>query len=132
VRLALHKFTTKEGERRVRVDAGEGQDSHTVFRRLATWPQRDVPLALLEAELLTGRTHQIRVHLSHIGYPLAGDDKYGDFPWNKVLVREGLRRMFLHATSLRFIHPSTGEAVVFEAPLPSELAGFVESLGAPA
>ncbi len=132
VRLSLTKFTTKEGERRVRVDAGAGQDSETVFRRVSTWPQREVPLSLLEAELLTGRTHQIRVHLAHLGYPLAGDDKYGDFAWNKVLAREGLRRMFLHATALRFVHPSTGEKVAFEAPLPPELAAFVEGLGAPA
>ena len=72
------------------------------------------------------------MHLSHIGYPLAGDDKYGDFAWNKALAREGLRRMFLHATSLRFLHPFTHEAVTFDAPLPPELAGFVERLGAPA
>ena len=129
VRLALHKFTTHEGERRVRVDAGEGQAAETVFRRMDTWPQREVPLALLEAELVTGRTHQIRVHLAHIGYPLAGDDKYGDFAWNKVLAREGLKRMFLHARSIAFAHPATGAAVAFEAPWPPELAAFVAALG---
>ena len=130
VRLALHKFTTREGERRVRVDAGEGQEAETVFRRLSTWPQRDVPVALLEAELLTGRTHQIRVHLAHLGYPLAGDDKYGDFAWNKTLAREGLRRMFLHARSLGFVHPATGEPMRLEAPVPPELDAFLASLGA--
>ncbi len=129
VRLALHKFTTREGERRVRVDAEQGREAQTVFRRLAAWPRRDVPVALLEAELLTGRTHQIRVHLAHIGHPLAGDDKYGDFAWNKVLAREGLRRMFLHAKRLAFTHPATGEPAVFEAPTPVELDTFVGTLG---
>lgn len=132
VRLALHKFTTKEGERRVRVDVGQGREAETVFRRVAAWPRRDVPVALLEAELVTGRTHQIRVHLAHLGYPLAGDDKYGDFPWNKALAREGLRRMFLHAKRLAFAHPATGEAVAFEAPMPAELDAFLQTLGPPA
>ena len=59
-----------------------------MFRRLQVWRDRDPPLALLEAELLTGRTHQIRVHLTHLGFPLAGDDKYGDFAWNRQLARE--------------------------------------------
>lgn len=129
VRLSLHKFTGKDGERRVRVDPGLGQDAETVFRRRSTWPQRDVPVALLEAELLTGRTHQIRVHLTHIGYPLAGDEKYGDFAWNKVLAKEGLRRMFLHAQSLAFAHPATRETVRYEAALPAELTAFIDRLG---
>ena len=67
-----------------------------------TWPEHDPPLALLEAELETGRTHQIRVHLAHLGFPLAGDDKYGDFAWNRLLAKEGLKRMFLHARSMTF------------------------------
>ena len=74
-----------DGERRVRVDDGGPGMRETIFRRRATWPDRDPPLALLEAELETGRTHQIRVHLAHLGFPLAGDDKYGDFAWNRVL-----------------------------------------------
>lgn len=130
VQLALHRFTTKDGERRVRVDPGQGQAAATVFRRVATWPRREVPLALLEAELLTGRTHQIRVHLAHVGYPVAGDAKYGDYAWNRVLVHEGLRRMFLHARRLAFVHPATAAPVAFEAPLPDELATFIATLGA--
>ncbi len=128
VRLALHKFATREGERRVRVDAEEGKESETVFRRRAAWPDRDPPLALLEAELATGRTHQIRVHLAHLGFPLAGDDKYGDFAWNKALAKEGLKRMFLHAYALAFTHPATGERVEFSAPLPADLAAYVARL----
>src|SRR5436305_1618294 len=78
VRAPLHKFSTREGERRVRVEEG-GQTAETIFRRIAVWSVAEPPLALLEAELMTGRTHQIRVHLQHLGHALAGDDKYGDF-----------------------------------------------------
>ena len=127
VRLSLHKFSTKEGERRVRVDDA-GQDAETIFRRVSTWPQHDPPLALLEAELRTGRTHQIRVHLTHLGFPLAGDDKYGDFAWNKELAKQGLKRMFLHAKELTFTHPVTGARVRFESALPRDLQTFLEGL----
>ena len=130
VKLALHKFATKEGERRVRVEDEGGQEAETIFRRRATWLDHDPPLALLEAELKTGRTHQIRVHLTHLGFPLAGDDKYGDFAWNRTLAKEGLKRMFLHAHSLAFIHPASGESLPFEAPLPRDLAAFVAQLDA--
>jgi len=129
VRLAVQRYTTREGERRVRVE-DEGQHAQTTFRRLAVWPDRDPPLALLEAELHTGRTHQIRVHLTHLGFPLAGDDKYGDFGWNRELAKAGLKRMFLHAARLALAHPRTGEALAFASPLPADLAAFVASLGA--
>ena len=88
VDVPLHKFSTREGERRVRVEE-TGRESITIFRREKIWAQHEPPLALLEAELQTGRTHQIRVHLAHIGHALAGDDKYGDFAWNRELAREG-------------------------------------------
>jgi len=128
VRLSLHKFSTKEGERRVRVDDVAGQEAETIFRRTTVWPRHDPPLALLDAELRTGRTHQIRVHLTHLGFPLAGDDKYGDFAWNKQLAKEGLKRMFLHAKELAFTHPVSGARVQFESPLPPDLAAFIERL----
>ena len=131
VRLSLHKFATQEGERRVRVEE-DGQAAETIFRRRQIWLDHDPPLALLEAELKTGRTHQIRVHLTHLGFPLAGDDKYGDFAWNKVLAKQGLKRMFLHSFSLGFEHPVTGAAMTFESPLPDDLARFVARLDAKA
>jgi 23S rRNA pseudouridine955/2504/2580 synthase len=130
VRLSLHKFATKEGERRVRVNT-EGQEAVTVFRRERVWRDREPPLALLEAELKTGRTHQIRVHLTHLGFPLAGDDKYGDFAWNKTLAREGLKRMFLHAHRLAFAHPVTGKHVEIISSLPADLVAFVARLDSP-
>jgi 23S rRNA pseudouridine955/2504/2580 synthase len=129
VRLSLHKFATRDGERRVRVE-DDGQRAVTTFRRREVWPRHDPPLALLEAELHTGRTHQIRVHLTHLGFPLAGDDKYGDFTWNKALAREGVKRMFLHAHRVGLAHPLTRAPLDLVSPLPADLARFVERLGA--
>ena len=124
VELSLETWVTGDGERRVRVDR-EGRVARTIFRRVSTWPAHDPPLALLEAELETGRTHQIRVHLTHLGFPLAGDDKYGDFAWNKELAKQGLKRMFLHAHRIRFAHPIDGRALTIESPLATDLAQFI-------
>ncbi|HEX4884482.1 MAG TPA: RluA family pseudouridine synthase [Casimicrobiaceae bacterium] len=131
VRLALHRFATKEGERRVRVDDEAGREAVTVFHRRQVWRDRDPPLALLEAELHTGRTHQIRVHLTSLGFPLAGDDKYGDFAWNRELAKSGLKRMFLHAWRLAFDHPLTGAPMALESPLPPDLARYLDRLDVP-
>jgi 23S rRNA pseudouridine955/2504/2580 synthase len=124
VELALETRDTAGGERRVRVDR-DGRVARTIFRRVSTWPAHDPPLALLEAELETGRTHQIRVHLTHLGFPLAGDDKYGDFAWNKELAKQGLKRMFLHAHRIRFAHPVDGRELTIDSPLAADLAQFV-------
>jgi 23S rRNA pseudouridine955/2504/2580 synthase len=70
------------------------------------------------------------VHLTHLGYPLAGDDKYGDFAWNRTLAKAGLRRMFLHARRLGFSHPENGEWLEIEAPLPEALQTFLTRLPA--
>ena len=121
VKLPLHKYVLQSGERRVRVQS-EGQEAHTVFRLQRSFRA----FSLLEAELKTGRTHQIRVHLSHLGFPIAGDDKYGDFELNKALARRGLKRMFLHACSMTVVHPDTDRAVTFEAALPEDLKAFLE------
>lgn len=123
VRLPLSKYLTAEGERRVSVSA-EGKESHSIVRLAARWEN----FSLVEVELKTGRTHQIRVHLTHLGFPLAGDDKYGDFALNRDLQRVGLKRMFLHAAKLQLAHPLTGEPVALEAPLPPELLGFLRRL----
>ncbi len=129
VQVPLTRYLTAEGERRVRADDG-GQTATTVFYRQRGWPNLEPPLSLLEAELHTGRTHQIRVHLTHLGYPLAGDDKYGDFAWNRALAKAGLRRMFLHARKLGFSHPASGEWLEIEAPLAEMLQMFLDRLPA--
>ena len=123
VRLPLEKYLTQEGERRVAV-AAEGKEAHSIVRLLVRWQN----FSLVEVELKTGRTHQIRVHLSHLGFPLAGDDKYGDFPLNKDLQRVGLKRMFLHAAKLQLPHPVTGAALALAAPLPADLSAFLARL----
>lgn len=120
VRLPLHKYLTEEGERRVSV-AAEGKEAHSIVRLKARWEN----FSLVEVELETGRTHQIRVHLSHLGFPIAGDDKYGDFTLNRELQKAGLKRMFLHAATLALRHPLSGEPLSMEAPLPAELRNFV-------
>lgn len=123
VRLSLHKYVLASGERRVAVNA-EGQEAHTVFELERAWRE----FSLLRAELKTGRTHQIRVHLAHLGFPIAGDDKYGDFDLNKRLISAGLKRMFLHASSLGLRHPASGNTLMLEAPLPDELQNFLRGL----
>ncbi len=123
VKLPLYKRVTDAGEKRVTV-RDEGQAAHTIFRRLQGFDD----FTLLEAELKTGRTHQIRVHASHLGFPIAGDDKYGDFELNKRLAKQGLKRMFLHAAKLVFDHPVSGERLTIEAPLPADLATFLDKL----
>ena len=129
VELPLTSYVTSDGERRVRVDA-QGRLARTIFRRTKAWARAEPPQALLDAELETGRTHQIRVHLAHLGFPLAGDEKYGDFAWNKSLARQGLKRMFLHARHIRFAHPLDGRETIVEAPLAPELEAYVARLDA--
>ena len=82
-------------------------------------------MSLLEVTIKTGRTHQIRVHLSSQGHGIVGDDKYGDFDLNRRVQKHGLKRMFLHAWRLQFNHPASGERVELRAELPAELASFV-------
>ena len=128
VKLSLHKYLTPDGERRVSVNA-EGKPSHSIMRLLGRWQLAGQYCSLLEVELKTGRTHQIRVHLQHLGFPLLGDDKYGDFPLNKALAKEGLPRMFLHAAILRFHHPVSRELLELRAPLPPDLNNFLAQVG---
>lgn len=125
VKLPLHKYLTESGERRVSV-SDEGKQSHTVFRLLARWPE----VSLLEAQLKTGRTHQIRVHLTHLGFPILGDEKYGDFAVNKELRRGDLKRMALHAWHMSFRHPLTGAPLELTAPLPAAMRQYMAILDA--
>jgi 23S rRNA pseudouridine955/2504/2580 synthase len=129
VRLALAKRTVGSGQRRVAVDEDEGMAAHTVF----TLRQRYGTFSLLEAELKTGRTHQIRVHLAHVGFPIVGDDKYGDFELNRRLARGEFavpfRRMFLHAWATRFRHPVSEAPMAIESALDRECTDFLRGLG---
>jgi 23S rRNA pseudouridine955/2504/2580 synthase len=118
LRESLHKYVTASGERRVSVNAA-GVSAFTRVRKL----RNSAAFSLLEVELLTGRTHQIRVHLAHAGHPIVGDDKYGDFALN----RELKQRLLLHSTKLAFRHPVGGEPVKLESPMPGEMKAFVEN-----
>src|SRR5438874_1654384 len=119
VRVA--KRAAADGGKRVSV-SDEGQEAETIFRLL----ERRDDASLLEAELLTGRTHQIRVHLAHLKHPVLGDDRYGDFELNRALRKRGLKRMFLHAARLAFAHPARDERMVIESKLPGDLSRFWE------
>ena len=128
----LHKFLLQgkdgeDGERRVKVttaDDPDGMRSITLVKVAERLPQA----TLLEVTIKTGRTHQIRVHLASQGHPIAGDDKYGDFEWNKLLQKQGFKRMFLHAWRLQFNHPVSAERVALQAELPPELQQHIEQI----
>ena len=117
LRESLHKYVTASGERRVSVNEA-GVSAVTKVTRLKS----SGGFSFLEVQLLTGRTHQIRVHLAHAGHPIVGDDKYGDFALN----RELKQRLLLHAAKLSFKHPMTGEQVKLQSPVPAEMKTFLE------
>ena len=119
----LHKYVTGSGERRVSVREG-GMVARTQVRVR----RGGAAFSVLEVRLLTGRTHQIRVHLAHAGHPILGDDKYGDFALNRELQKQGVKRLLLHAGRLGFAHPLTGERLRLETPLPADMAEFAARL----
>jgi len=112
---------------------GRSRPALTLYRTVETMPG----FALLDVDLRTGRTHQIRVHLQSIHHPIVGDERYGGRAWRGVqdpLKRKALRefeRLALHAATLEFPHPSGGRAARFEAPLPAELVGLLDILRVP-
>ena len=87
-------------------------------------------MSLLEAQLKTGRTHQIRVHLAHLGFPILGDEKYGDFTLNKRLRPAGLKRMALHAWRMAFPHPITGDPMTCIAAMPEGFRRYIAAVDA--
>jgi 23S rRNA pseudouridine1911/1915/1917 synthase len=109
---------------------GAGRSAHTIFEV----EDRYSEFTLVKAVIKTGRTHQIRVHLAHIGHPVAGDTTYGGGRENTVrdsYVKQqihALGRHFLHAAQLGFAHPRTGERMEFSSPLPPELTGFLAGI----
>lgn len=123
VEAPLLKNILQSGERVVKVSA-EGKPSETRFKV----EERFEFATLVRASPITGRTHQIRVHTLHVGHPIALDPRYGDINFDTKLKPSGLERLFLHASQLKFIHPSTSETVHFEAPLDENLKSVLAQL----
>jgi 23S rRNA pseudouridine955/2504/2580 synthase len=119
----LRKNTLKSGERIVRVHP-EGKPSTTVFRRIRQF----TATTLTEAQLHTGRTHQIRVHAAYLGAPVIGDEKYGDRRANAAFREKGLKRLFLHATALTFPLPDGQGRFRIRAPLDPDLEAVLTKL----
>jgi len=117
----LMKYHLPNGERRVRVDA-RGKPALSRIKLL----RGGKLFSLIQVELVTGRTHQIRVHCQAQGHAIAGDDKYGDNEFNRNLRKRGIRRLMLHASSLELPNCAYTSEVVINAPLPAE---FEQLLG---
>jgi 23S rRNA pseudouridine955/2504/2580 synthase len=113
------------GERTVKAHES-GKEAASIFKPVQFFGKR---ASLVEVELETGRTHQIRVHATHAGYPLAGDEKYGEADFNDKMKSLGLKRMFLHAHQLSFTWPDTGVEFNASAPLPADLSAVLDALG---
>jgi 23S rRNA pseudouridine955/2504/2580 synthase len=131
VTLDLQKYVLPNGERRVNVVTDKSKDKYDEAQHSETifyLKQAYVGFTLLEAQLVTGRTHQLRVQLAYLGFPIVGDDKYGDFANNKLLQKKGLKRMFLHSAETNLRHPVSVEKLKLVAPLPTELQKFMEKL----
>ncbi len=123
VDVPLLKNTLQGGERVVVVDP-RGKESLTRFSVRERYSGR----MLVEARLMTGRTHQIRVHTAHLGTPILGDEKYGDSEANKQIKGLGLKRLFLHAETLRFRWPDEKQDQYFKAPLEPALNKVLSAL----
>ncbi len=123
LKFPLHEYLFPNGERRVRVDPN-GLPSHTALRVSQIFKREDSAITLAEAQLKTGRTHQIRVHLQKLGHSILGDDKYG-FEDQDKLVKS--KRLYLHAHLAGFIHPCTGEKMRIESPLPTEFTAMMKN-----
>jgi 23S rRNA pseudouridine955/2504/2580 synthase len=102
----------------------QGKQAESLFTPLTHFED----CTLMEVRLGTGRMHQIRVHAAHLGHPIAGDDKYGDYTFNRLLRARRLRRMFLHATSVRFQIPNSGRRYYVMAPLDAQLKCVLQNL----
>lgn len=124
VRAPLNKNELLSGERIVCVSP-EGKPSETCFSVEERYGEF---ATLVKAMPITGRTHQIRVHTQYAGHPIALDDKYGDKEFDEKMVALGLTRLFLHAVSIRFEHPKSGEVLRLNAPLEYKMKGILQQL----
>lgn len=123
IRQPLLRWLTASGERRVKVDP-QGKQAHTII----TLKHRYGRYSLVDAELRTGRTHQIRVHLLSEGFPIVGDDKYGSDTTREYFAQQGFKRMFLHAWRLDIPHPLTGKPLELRAALPPDCERLLAQL----
>lgn len=117
----LERNIIRSGERLSGINE-EGKSAHTEFKVVRVIKDA----SLVDVQIKTGRTHQIRVHAASIGHPVAGDDKYGDRTFNRKLKRAGLKHLFLHAASLSVPALNGSKAIHIKAPLPDELVRFIE------
>ena len=124
IELALDTDERRSGERHVAVRP-HGKKSVSTFKPVQFFGNL---ATLMEVEIDTGKTHQIRVHAAHAGHPVAGDDKYGNRIFNDIFKDYGLKRMFLHSSSLGFTRPGTREPMLASAPLPPELSAVLDTL----
>lgn len=122
VDLPLRKEYRDGGKHVVKVFA-DGKPALSVFRLLKSFKQA----SLMEVKIYTGRTHQIRVHATYKGHPIAGDDRYGDPEFNKIAHQLGLKRMFLHARAIDFTLPSQNQRITVVAPLDIELESALKA-----
>lgn len=123
IQAPLLKNELASGERIVKVSQ-DGKPSETRFSIEERYPNA----TLIKASPVTGRTHQIRVHTLHAGHPIAMDDKYGDKDFDTEMRLLGLNRLFLHAASIRFEHPKTGETLRLNAPLDDNMKAILKKL----
>lgn len=123
VTAPLLREELKSGERFVRVDQ-KGKESTSFFSIL----ERFNDSVLAEVKIITGRTHQIRVHAKYIGHNVAGDSKYGNYACNQRLKDRGLKRLFLHAAQISFKHPELNKQITIKAPLSTDLEQFLLTL----
>jgi 23S rRNA pseudouridine955/2504/2580 synthase len=123
INLPLQRSPATSGHHRVRADE-QGKEALSIFQPLRFFSDA----TLMQVEIMTGRTHQIRVHAAESGFALAGDDRYGDYEFNRRLRMLGLRRLFLHALSLDFPDPVSKQKIHVEAPLERELEDLLDRL----
>jgi 23S rRNA pseudouridine955/2504/2580 synthase len=127
--MPLRRNKMQAGERQVQVDE-DGKQAVSIFKVIREYPDKPgaTGCSLMKVQLVTGRTHQIRVHGAESGHPLAGDRRYGDESFNQQMKAYGLKRMFLHATALSFPHPDNGKIMHIEPPLDDDLQQILDKL----
>ena len=119
-KIVIERRIFRDGDNLERIIDERGQYAKTAVKVLKTYPEKNV--TLVECELFTGRTHQIRVHLKSIGHTIVGDELYGN-GLNKEL---GINRQFLHAYKVKFTHPASKEEIELEIPIFTDMKDFLE------